>query len=308
MHIGEHAERSRAFEAQVRARLVEWGYAVRVARVAAAMLREVMFWEIKAEGRDFWVYRVVKCKTCKPDPDHNCCWYKMGYSKREVHAARDVLVERSLLEYTNGKGLPSGWYNRTHYRVKHLAVMEFLENPPVNDVDHVGQHSWDERSNSVGTNGPTLTESTYRENNISLTESTPDGESFKSKDKKEHDGQHDRFNCATCLRESESLSVGQLVARHVHNRLKSEYRSHGLTPVEFSALIKDANDIYEYGFDDGYGLVIENVYLEELLEAAEIIVNRFEYGDGRAYPPRKPDNLMVRACEAWFHGYELTEI
>lgn len=139
MHIGEHAERSWTFESEVRARLAELA-PMRVARVAAAMLREVMFWEIKAEHRDFWVWRVVKCQRCKPNPEHNCCWHKMGYSKREIHATRELLVDLSLLEYTSGKGLPTGFYNRTHYRVKHIEVMDFLEMPlPAGGADsHVG--------------------------------------------------------------------------------------------------------------------------------------------------------------------------
>lgn len=264
MHIGEHAERSWAFEVQVRARLVEWDYAVRVARIAAAMLREVMFWEIKAEDRDFWVYRVVKCKTCKPDPDHNCCWYKMGYSKREVHAARDVLVERGLLEYTNGKGLSSGWYNRTHYRVKHLAVIEFLENPPVNDVNRVSQHSWDERSNSVGTNGPTHTESTYREDSHISTESTPDGVDFESEVQESHERRHDTTPPATDPRESEPF-LGARIARSVQARLE-DFHAYHLTDEEFATIEKDANALQRDGFD-----------LAGLYEVADVLVDGFAH-------------------------------
>ncbi len=167
MHIGEHAERSWPFESEVRVALAEHA-PVSVAEDAAKMLREVMFWGTHVEEqRDFWVYRATKChKGCDPDPEHSCCWHKMGLSKRNVYAARELLVANDLLEYTGGKGMPTGFHNRTHYRVTYanmLNLLDFLEKPLPADESTSGQHSWDERSNSVGTNGPTLTESTPRE-------------------------------------------------------------------------------------------------------------------------------------------------
>lgn len=171
MHMGsEHAERSERsrlaweFESEVQARLAEQA-PVSVANDAAAMLREVMFWEIKAEHRDFWVWRVVKCHPkCDPDTKGNCCWHKVGLSRRNVNAARALLVALDLMEYTNGKGLPTGFHNRTHYRVNHVGVVEFLEKLLPADTSTVDEDSRYERTNSVGTNVHTLTENTRREN------------------------------------------------------------------------------------------------------------------------------------------------
>ncbi len=159
MHIGEHAERSWPFESEVRVALAKYAPAA-VAVDAAKMLREVMFWGGLHEDRDFWNYRVVKChKGCDPDPEHNCCWHKVGLSKRNVKSAREFLGALELLEYTDGKDMPTGFHNRTHYRVTYanmLNLLVLLEKPLPPDVGAPDQQSWDERSNSVGTNGPTL--------------------------------------------------------------------------------------------------------------------------------------------------------
>lgn len=169
MHIGEHAERSWPFESEVRTRLAESGCPVDAADHAAKMLREVMFWGIKVEeDRDFWVYRVFKChKGCDPNPEKNCCWHKVGLSRRNVESARELLDALDLLEYTSGKGLSTGFHNRTHYRVTHtnmLNLLDFLEKPLLEKPKDADQHSRFERTHSVGTNVHTLTESTDREN------------------------------------------------------------------------------------------------------------------------------------------------
>lgn len=174
MHIGEHAERSWPFESEVRAALAQHA-PVAVAKTAAAMLREVIFWGTHVEeDRDFWVYRVVKChKGCNADPEANCCWYKMGLSRRNVKSARELLEALDLMEYTDGKGMSTGFHNRTHYRVTHtnmLNLLDFLDRPlpvnepnPVQETNGADELSLYERTNSVCTNVQTLTESTDRE-------------------------------------------------------------------------------------------------------------------------------------------------
>ncbi len=315
IHIGEHAERSWPFESEVRARLAELpDVSVAVAADAAAMLREVMFWEIKAEHRDFWVYRVVKCKECDPDPEHNCCWHKMGLSKRNVHAARELLVEWGLLEYTNGKGLPSGYFNRTHYRVKQLAVMNFREKPPAQEIDTVVQVDgpneltrWTERTN--------YTESIQSEP-ISLTQSIPaepiGSREQNSRNKELHEGQHEKSPSATNPRESKFLSVGERIARQVHRRLKLKYGnpkqtrslwpSSGLMPVEFSALVSDVNHLHEW-FRKPFGEPLPPMTFEEISDAADWLVDCYMYSeDGRAYPPRADGPLIVTAYQATKFG------
>lgn len=62
--------------------------------------------------------------------------------------------------------------------------------------------------------------------------------------------------------------------------------------------MKDVNDLWRYGYrKDG------TVDLEELYEAADWLVSAFENSDGRAYPPRAGDPLIVLAFEACGFGY-----
>ncbi len=299
MHIGEHAERSWLFESEVRVALAEHA-PVAVAEDAAKMLREVMFWESKAEHRDFWVYRVVKCKECDPDPEHNCCWHKVGLSRRNVESARELLVALDLLEYTDGKGMSTGFHNRTHYRVTHVNMhnlLDLLEKPLPEGPNEVYQHSRYERTNSVGTNVQTLTESTHREDAQSKylhegkdnntypsspllggrgggvgsyvtdtrpTGSTPDGVDFEFEVQESHDGQHNENPSDTDLRESETF-LGARIARSVQARLE-DFHAYHLTDEEFATIEKDANALQRDGFD-----------LAGLYEVADVLVDGFAH-------------------------------
>ncbi len=264
MHIGEHAERSWAFESEIRARLAEQA-PVSVADDAAAMLREVMFWEIKHEDRDFWNYRVGRChKGCDADPKKNCCWHKMGLSRHNVKAARELLMALGLLEFTSGKGLPTGFHNRTHYRVNHLGLLEFLEKPLPTDLSTADEHSWYERTNCVGTNVHTLTESTPREDNHISIENTPVGVGFEFEVQESHDGQHDTTPPATDPRESEPF-LGARIARSVQARLE-DFHAYHLTDEEFATIEKDANALQRDGFD-----------LAGLYEVADVLVDGFAH-------------------------------
>lgn len=330
MLLGAKAQHAMEFEMRVSRHLRSLGE--RSHRVCAEVLREILFWEISDHviRRDFWMYRVYKCDDgCDPDSRGHCCWDAGGFSRRNMDTARRVLVEKyGLLEERR-------WYGgKVYYRVNHRALIDFLAKMEGTDeADDAPEVTTciceqDEHSGVCVTSIPDCTfrtvlkqrESTEN-NSISLTESTPGGEKgLEFRNKESHEGQHDKSSSATNPRESKFLSAGERIARYVHNRLKSEFRYGdgrpfaGLTPVEFSALVKDVNELHDYGPDDGYGYTTP-VDIEELYEIADLLVDRFGYrvvdkyeDDKRPYPPRKPNNLLVLAFEAWDNGYDLTEI
>ncbi len=270
MHIGERAERSWAFESEMRVRLAEAGCPVGAADDAAKMLREVMFWEIKHEDRDFWNYRVIRChKGCDADPEKNCCWHKTGLSRRNVESARDWLVALGLLEYTDGKGLPSGFHNRTHYRVNHLGLMEFLEKPLPEEPNEAHQHSRYERTNSVGTNVQTLTESTLREDAQSkYIHEGKDNNTYSSfPSPRKGEGGVGSYvteqEPTTVTRDPEPDPLGERIARSVEARLE-HFHAYQLTDEEFATIAKDANALQSGGAD-----------LAGLYKAADVLVEGY---------------------------------